>query len=59
MIQVPQSLLAQLAKGGRMILPVGADAQRLILIEHTDQGFEQREGEAVRFVPLVPGLSSG
>ncbi|MEM6302584.1 MAG: protein-L-isoaspartate(D-aspartate) O-methyltransferase [Pseudomonadota bacterium] len=57
--QVPQSLLAQLAKGGRMILPVGADAQRLILIEHTDQGFEQREVEAVRFVPLVPGLSSG
>ncbi|MEO0436216.1 MAG: protein-L-isoaspartate(D-aspartate) O-methyltransferase [Pseudomonadota bacterium] len=57
--QVPQSLLAQLAKGGRMILPVGADEQRLMLIEHTDQGFEQREVEAVRFVPLVPGLSSG
>jgi protein-L-isoaspartate(D-aspartate) O-methyltransferase len=29
------------------------------VVERTEAGFERREVEAVRFVPLVPGLGNG
>ncbi len=57
--QVPQELLQQLAPGGRLVMPVGGREQSLVVIEHTGAGFERREVEAVRFVPLVPGISNG
>ena len=53
---VPAALEAQLAPGGRLVLPVGAgDDQRLVLIRRSPDGtaFERRELEGVRFVPLV------
>ncbi len=56
--RVPQSLLQQLAPGGRMILPLaagGAD-QVLSLIERGEQGFVETRFDAVRFVPLLPGV---
>ncbi len=56
--QVPPELLQQLAPGGRLVMPVGGRDQSLVVIEHTDSGFERRDIEAVRFVPLIPGISN-
>lgn len=56
--QVPQALLPQLARGGRMILPLrerGADAQRLVLVERSRLGYVETALEPVRFVPLQAG----
>ncbi|MCS6897858.1 MAG: protein-L-isoaspartate(D-aspartate) O-methyltransferase [Nitrospira sp.] len=53
---VPQPLLDQLAVGGRLILPVGKDLQRLELYRRTEGGYEHKVLTLVRFVPLVrPG----
>jgi protein-L-isoaspartate(D-aspartate) O-methyltransferase len=55
---MPQALLQQLARGGRMILPLRegrADAQRLILVERSRLGFSETALDPVRFVPLQPG----
>lgn len=52
---VPQALLEQLAVGGRMVLPLGAQEQELCLIERDVQGFHESRLEAVRFVPLLMG----
>lgn len=55
-IKIPQTLLEQLAVGGRLIAPEGMAAQRLILIERTGTAAWRRdELESVRFVPLRPG----
>ena len=51
-----QQLLAQLAVGGRMVIPVGIDTQHLQLVVHTLGGFESEIVDEVRFVPLRPGL---
>ncbi len=53
--KVPESLVAQLAPGGRMILPVGVRNQKLLLIQRSDDGELLRETEllAVRFVPML------
>lgn len=52
---IPQALLRQLAPGGRMIVPVGADNQVLCLIEKTSTGLTERWLDTVRFVPLRGG----
>jgi len=49
---VPQSLVEQLAEGGRMIIPVGDFFQELYLITRTKDGIEKRKTLPVRFVPL-------
>lgn len=50
----PQPLLAQLAEGGRMIIPVGdAENQELQLIENHGGAFWTKMLEGCRFVPLV------
>ena len=54
--EVPQTLIDQLAPGGRMILPVGAQflVQYLWVIEKDDQGTVTKEKILpVRFVPMV------
>jgi len=56
--ELPQALLRQLARGGRMVLPLrgpGAEAQRLVLIEHSRTGFTGTTLDPVRFVPLQAG----
>ena len=56
--ETPQALLRQLARGGRMILPLrdgAADAQRLVLIERTARGYTETALDPVRFVPLRAG----
>ena len=52
---VPQALLEQLAVGGRMVLPLGAQEQYLCLIERDAQGYRETRLDAVRFVPLLMG----
>lgn len=55
-MRVPQSLVVQLAVGGRLILPLGGEDQALCLIERSPRGFSETRLEAVRFVPLVAGV---
>jgi protein-L-isoaspartate(D-aspartate) O-methyltransferase len=52
---VPEMLEEQLAEGGRLVAPVGACDQHLILAERRDGRLIRTRLEAVRFVPLVPG----
>lgn len=56
---VPEELLAQLAPGGVLVIPVGAREQQLHLIIRDDASdkFITRVLEPVRFVPLVPGIT--
>ncbi|WP_020168012.1 MULTISPECIES: protein-L-isoaspartate(D-aspartate) O-methyltransferase [Methylotenera] len=54
---VPQELLAQLAIGGRMIIPIGTSTQTLVLIERKAKEYVQTKLEAVKFVPLLGGIS--
>ncbi len=56
----PGPLLAQLAEGGIMVLPVGqSDAvQTLLKVTRTATGFDYQELMPVRFVPLIEGLGS-
>jgi len=57
-VDVPETLLAQLAVGGRMIIPVGrAGAQTLSLYTRTASGYEQTALERVSFVPLLEGVA--
>ena len=53
--KVPEALLAQLADGGRMVIPVGEYKQELVLIEKYGNKTRTEVLEAVRFVPLVHG----
>nr|CCA14508.1 proteinLisoaspartate Omethyltransferase putative [Albugo laibachii Nc14] len=53
--RLPQSLLDQLAIGGRMIIPLGApsDVQFLTEVVRTKEGIQQRKLMSVAYVPLV------
>ncbi|WP_430463001.1 protein-L-isoaspartate(D-aspartate) O-methyltransferase [Thalassolituus sp. LLYu03] len=53
---VPDSLLQQLADGGRLILPVGTEEQKLVLITRHGDHFTRKTLESVRFVPFLPGV---
>lgn len=55
---VPEELLAQLAVGGRMVIPVGVSEQHLYLIERTASEFKKTKLEVVKFVPLLGGVSA-
>jgi protein-L-isoaspartate(D-aspartate) O-methyltransferase len=54
---VPDALLAQLAPGGRLVMPLGSQEQLLTLITREGDSFTRQSLEPVRFVPLVPGAS--
>ena len=53
---VPEQLQQQLAIGGRMVVPIGVDEQYLHLIERSAHGFSSKKLDAVRFVPMKPGM---
>ena len=53
--RVPAELLAQLAPGGRLVIPVGGEEQQLQLVTRTDEGLQTEVVEAVKFVPLRSG----
>ena len=56
---VPVLLCAQLASGGRMILPVGEGNQRLVIVRRQEEGFAMRDDLPVRFVPMVRTARGG
>lgn len=55
----PRSLVDQLRPGGTMVLPVGQSnaVQTLIRVVKTEDGLDYTDLGAVRFVPLVEGVS--
>jgi len=60
---VPTPLLKYLKPGGRMVLPLAQGegdergVQRLTVIDATPTGLREQVLDAVRFVPLLPGIS--
>ncbi len=54
---VPEALKAQLAVGGRLVIPVGTGEQWLHVVERTPAGFTDEKRDAVHFVPLLPGIA--
>ena len=57
---VPQSLIDQLAPGGRLVIPVGKYFQELIVIEKQSDGSVKRRLIApVAFVPMTGGKKAG
>jgi protein-L-isoaspartate(D-aspartate) O-methyltransferase len=57
-LTIPEALVEQLALGGRLIVPVGAEGQQqLVRLTRREQGIERRVLGAVSFVPLLGGVS--
>jgi protein-L-isoaspartate(D-aspartate) O-methyltransferase len=56
-LTVPEALSAQLAIGGRLIVPVGPEGeQQLVRLTRREHGIERRILGAVSFVPLLGGV---
>ena len=55
--RLPTQLLEQLAPGGRLILPVGGEQQKLMMVTATPEGYVEEVIEEVNFVPMVRGVS--
>jgi protein-L-isoaspartate(D-aspartate) O-methyltransferase len=55
--EIPQPLIAQLAPGGRLVIPVGSqgDTQWMTILEKTTTGVTQRKTIPVQFVPFTRG----
>ncbi|MBI4042288.1 MAG: protein-L-isoaspartate(D-aspartate) O-methyltransferase [Deltaproteobacteria bacterium] len=52
-MEVPQALIEQLARGGRMVVPMGVLFQQLMVIEKLEDGRLLRKTDLpVRFVPM-------
>jgi len=52
---IPRSLVEQLKEGGRMILPLGAGVQRLVILRKKSGQVKKVYDLPVRFVPMVHG----
>jgi protein-L-isoaspartate(D-aspartate) O-methyltransferase len=53
---LPESLLEQLAMGGRLVMPIGnRSEQQLILLTKTPNGYEREVLDQVMFVPMLGG----
>jgi len=53
--EIPQTLVGQLGDGGRMILPLGSDVQRLVILRKEGDTVREEADIMVRFVPMVHG----
>lgn len=51
--RIPQPLLDQLKVGGRMVIPVGAFFQDLLVLTKTPNGVDKKNIIPVRFVPMT------
>lgn len=57
--EIPEKLLAQLAPGGRLIIPIGPQGrQELTMVIQSGDHYDQLSLGAVSFVPLVAGKES-
>ena len=55
--KIPETLLQQLAPGGRMIIPIGhSGEQKLLSIARTEDGFAEKCLDCVSFVPMLNGM---
>ncbi len=50
---VPEPLKQQLAVGAKLVIPVGERYQRIVVIERTESGFNERDTIPVTFVPMT------
>jgi protein-L-isoaspartate(D-aspartate) O-methyltransferase len=57
---VPDALKKQVRVGGVIVIPVGPQegVQKLMRLERTDDGFDEKVLADVRFVPLIPGKAA-
>jgi protein-L-isoaspartate(D-aspartate) O-methyltransferase len=56
-LTIPQTLLDQLAVGGKLIAPEGVKVQKLVQVTRESANrWVRLELETVRFVPLMPGI---
>jgi protein-L-isoaspartate(D-aspartate) O-methyltransferase len=53
---LPQALVQQLKRGGKLIIPVGTSSQQLKLVEKRVAGVIETQLDMVRFVPMLNGL---
>ncbi|MEW8506230.1 MAG: protein-L-isoaspartate(D-aspartate) O-methyltransferase [Candidatus Thiodiazotropha sp.] len=54
---LPQTLVEQLAVGGRLVVPIqSANGQVMVRITRSNEGFHQERLESANFVPLVGGM---
>lgn len=51
--RIPEPLKAQLKDGGRLVMPLGDQAQELVLVTRAGDGFPERRLIPVRFVPMT------
>ena len=51
--RVPEPLKTQLKEGGRLVIPVGDEAQEIVLITRHGDRFDERRVLPVRFVPMT------
>ena len=56
--EIPPALLEQLAPAGRLVIPLGDAQQTLAVIDNEADGWVQTHHDAVRFVPLLPGVGT-
>ena len=55
--EIPETLLAQMARRSVMIIPVGqGDRQILKRVTRNESGFRVEDIEPVNFVPFLPGI---
>jgi len=56
---IPSALTDQLARGGKLVAPVGAEVgeQELVVVENTRDGLRRRRITDVGFVPMLPGTT--
>jgi len=56
--EVPQVLMEQLAIGGRMVIPVGVETQRMLVVERKGENeYETSEHGEFKFVPMLEGTA--
>ncbi len=57
-LSLPESLVQQLAPGGRLIVPVGPEGQQQLLrLTRRENGVHKEMLGAVAFVPMLAGVT--
>lgn len=55
---LPESLIEQLKPGGRLVIPIGGETQKLMGYTRTESGYDEQYLGDVLFVPMLTGLDS-